>query len=487
MRDADLAASYDSVPYESNPLRPTHPRNLAVMARLAGFAPPDLAGCRVLEIGCATGGNLLPMAESLPGATLVGVDLSPAQIAMAQAVVRALELRDVELHAASITDVAFAPGSFDYVICHGVYSWVPQEVQAAILRVCGRVLAPNGIAYVSYNTYPGWHLRSMVRDMLLHHVRDVVAPRERIRASREFVEQLRARVHDRDSAYGRAIAEEATLLAKASDTYVFHEHLETDNRPVYFHEFAASARAHGLEYLGEALAEDDEEAAGVVGDRLEQEQTRDFLRGRTFRRSLLGRAGIARDAVATPAVIGRLWLASPMRPERATVDVAGPGVEVFTGPGGRKLSIEHPWLKAAFVLLGTRWPESVPFGDLAAEIARRLGGPPPGDAMAEILRSLRLCHAGGVLVLDPGPTVATATVGERPVASALARRMGQGSLRVSSLRHDLVELREVDRRVLTLLDGTRDRADLARTLGLTDTALQESLAILRMSALLTAR
>lgn len=496
MRDAELAATYDAVPYESRPLRSTHPSNLAAMAHLAGLTHPRLDRCRVLEIGCATGGNLLPMAESLPGAQLVGIDLAASQIAMGQAVVRELGLENVELRAASILDVDFAPGSFDYVICHGVYSWVPEPVQAGILAACGRWLSPSGIAYVSYNTYPGWHLRSMVRDMLHYRVRDIAAPRARIHACREFLEYLRANVRDRDSAFGKAVVEEAALIAEASDTYVFHEHLELDNRPVYFHQFAAAARQHGLEYMSEAEARDHDHDGGEGDVRIAREQDRDLLAGTTFRRSLLRRADAPREASVGADRIAGLWLGSAARPERDAVDVVGPGVEVFVGQSGQKLSIGHPWLKAAFVLLGERWPEATPFADLAAEIAQRLGGPPPDDAMDEIFGSLRVCHAGGVLALDPCGGVAISRPGDRPLASAQARVMARASRRVSSLRHNLVELREVDRQLLLLLDGTRDRAALASALAdaaraqaftMPDdprVAVEESLGILRMAALL---
>ena len=498
MRDAELAASYDAVPYESRPLRPTHPSNLAVMAHLAGFSPPDLRGCRVLEIGCATGGNLLPLADSLPGAHLVGIDLAASQIAIGQRVVRELGLENVELRAASILDVDFAPGSFDYIICHGVYSWVPEAVQVGILAACGRWLSSSGVAYVSYNTYPGWHLRSMVRDMLHYRVRDIAAPRARIQACREFLVYLLAYVRDRDSAFGKAVFEEATLIAEASDTYVFHEHLELDNRPVYFHQVAAAARQHGLEYVSEAEARDHDHDGGEGDIRIAREQERDFLGGTTFRRSLLRRADAPRVGRTGADRITSLWLASAAQPERDAVDVEGQGVEVFVGQGGQKLSIQHPWLKAAFVLLGARWPEATPFADLAAEIAQRLGGPPPPEAMDEILGSLRVCHAGGVLALDPCRGVATSRPGDRPTASAHARLMAREARRVSSLRHNLVEVREVDRQLLLLLDGTRDRAALASALAHAAraqaftlpndprVAVEESLGILRMAALLRA-
>ena len=500
----DEARSYDAVPYESLPLRVTHPDSIVVQCRLKGLDAPDPRRARVLEIGCATGGNLLPMAVALPEATFVGVDISPEQINTGQRVQKELGIRNVELRAESITDARFAPGSFDYVLCHGVWSWVPEVVQRSILAVCARVLSPDGVAYVSYNTYPGWHLRGMVRDMLLWRTRGIDDPGERIRTSREFVAFLHENARDRDTAFAKFLGEEAQLLDKASDTYVFHEHLEANNRPVWFHEFVAAAAGHGLQFVGEALPEDalalepqvESRLAGLSSDPLAREQYVDFLHNRTFRRSLLCRTEARIDRSPRPDPITSLWLGSPLRPEQGSVDGTSDAVETFVGPGALRLSVGHPWLKTAFSLLGQRWPELTPYADLAAEIDRRRGVAPAPDEANELLAALRHCHAGGVLKLENRQSIAVRTPGVRPFASPLARWMARSTARVCSLRHELVELRDVDRQVLLLLDGTRDRGALAVALrrlaaeaGLRfpngiDVAVTESLAILGMAAML---
>src|SRR5262249_50413347 len=149
----------------------THPDCLAAVAALLGLRPAPPDRCRVLELGCTDGGNLIAMALTLPESRFVGVDLSPRQVADGQAVVRDLGLTHVELRALSIRDVADSFGQFDYILCHGVSPWVPAEVRDKILSVCKRNLAPRGVAYVSYNTYPGWHLWTPLRDLARFHTR----------------------------------------------------------------------------------------------------------------------------------------------------------------------------------------------------------------------------------------------------------------------------------------------------------------------------
>src|SRR5262249_10252810 len=158
--------SYDDMPYSNNPFYHTHPDCLATVATLFGMTPPPVPRCRVLELGCAAGGNLIPMAFTLPDSRFVGIDLSPRQVATGLAVIDVLGLKNIELKPLSILDVDHGFGQFDSLICHGVYSWVPAAVQDKILTLCAEQLAPNGVAYVSYNIYPGWHVGGMIREML---------------------------------------------------------------------------------------------------------------------------------------------------------------------------------------------------------------------------------------------------------------------------------------------------------------------------------
>src|SRR5262245_48330424 len=112
---------YDVVPYGQLAFAQTHPDRLATVARIFGLVPPPVGTCRVLELGCASGANLIPMAFNLPGASFVGVDLSHVQVQSALATVEALGLRNIEIRHASILDVGLQWGQFDYIICHGVY------------------------------------------------------------------------------------------------------------------------------------------------------------------------------------------------------------------------------------------------------------------------------------------------------------------------------------------------------------------------------
>lgn len=243
---------YDDVPYESHPFEVSHPRWLSTVAAMFGLKMPSPESARILELGCASGGNLIPMAETLPQSTCLGIDLSSKQIAAGKAFVKATGLSNVELRQESITKVDATYGQFDYIICHGVFSWVDREVQQKIFEVCQRRLAPNGVAYISYNTYPGWHMKGMLRDMMRFHAARFKDPKAQITQSRALLNVLAKTVPSQDNSFGMLLRQESENLRKHSDYYIYHEHLELENNPLYFHEFAQRAYDSGMQFLGEA-------------------------------------------------------------------------------------------------------------------------------------------------------------------------------------------------------------------------------------------
>src|SRR4051812_18981184 len=247
-----VLTSYEEIPYESTPIHDAHPDVMATSALLLGLDPPAVPTSRVLELGCSTGGNLITIALSFPHAHFVGIDLSPKQIARGQTIIDTLGVKNVSLHAKSILDINPDFGQFDTIICHGVFSWVPQDVRTKILSICSKNLSPTGLAYVSYNTYPGWHIRGMVREMLNYHVRDIAEPRQRISEARTFIDLLAKTVRDPDGPYGKLLAREADMVRAAPDSYLYHEHLEQDNRPLYFHQFAGLCAAANLDFIAES-------------------------------------------------------------------------------------------------------------------------------------------------------------------------------------------------------------------------------------------
>lgn len=181
---------YDEIPYPSYAFTQSHPDRLATVATLLGMVPPPVTRCRVLELGCASGGNLIPMAYALPESEFIGIDLSGREVAEGQALIKTLDLPNITLKHLNIMEVDASLGQFDYIIAHGIYSWVPEAVREKMLALCREQLAPNGVAYISYNIHPGWRFLGVVREMLLYHTHHLDDPQAQVTEARAFLEFL---------------------------------------------------------------------------------------------------------------------------------------------------------------------------------------------------------------------------------------------------------------------------------------------------------
>jgi methyltransferase-like protein len=484
--------SYDVVPYESFPFAQTHPDRLATVARLFGMAPPPVDRCRVLELGCASGGNLLPMALTLPDSTFVGIDLSARQVEDGHKMVTTLGLKNLQLQHRSILDVDEHFGRFDYLLCHGVYSWVPNPVQDKILEICAQHLAPNGVAYVSYNTYPGWHMNGMLRDMMVYHARRYRQPEDRVNQARALLDFLAQATSKQSNAFGTLLKEGLEAINRGRSSYLLHEYLEEVNDPIYFYQFVERATAHGLQYLGEAqigamLASNfPPEVAKTLhqlsSDLIEMEQFMDFVRGRKFRQTLLCHQNVALRRQLTPQALTGLFVAAQVQPASAKPDLTSNAVEQFQSPTGLTSSTGNPLIKAALVCLGEAWPSGLSFEALVAAARGRLARQKEADrttlaADTQALgANLLHLHVSNVVELHVHQPAVVTTVSERPAVSRLTRLQAEAGLWVTNLRHELVRLNEFERHLLRHLDGTRDRP-----------ALREVLKELAMKGILTVR
>jgi SAM-dependent methyltransferase len=250
-----LRADYDATPYSSVSFPPSAPGQLAAVAQLFGLTTPEVSTARVLEIGCANGGNVIPFAAAHPQARVVGLDLSQVQVDLGRERVQALGLGNLELVAGDIarTDLT-ALGQFDFIIAHGVYSWVPPTVREALLAAFRTSLAPEGVAYMSYNVYPGWKSKEVLRDAMQLAGGGTATPDEKAREARRMVDFLEE-VAPADGVLAREVAEFRAHSDGFDDSYLLHDELETFNSPCYFYEMLGRARAHGLTFLAEARPE----------------------------------------------------------------------------------------------------------------------------------------------------------------------------------------------------------------------------------------
>jgi SAM-dependent methyltransferase len=322
----DLAQKYDTVPYAAQANPQSHPRHLATVATLLGLSPPDVTSARVLEVGCNDGANLLPMAATLPGARFTGCDISSRSIAAARRAASELGLGNVEFVQADLATLRDGGEPFDYIIAHGVYSWVPADVRDALFGLAQRRLHRDGILFVSFNVYPGCHVRQAAWEMLRYHVRNTGDPRARLDEARAFA-ALVAEPSVAQTEVDGLLRQELAKLVTQSDSALFHDDLGLPNDPVYFHQFTEHLARFDLAYLGEAKLSM-MTAAGLTPrvqqflanmDRLAREQYLDFVRLRRFRQSLVCRGDANPSGVPAHERAAAMHAAAPTTLVRAAV------------------------------------------------------------------------------------------------------------------------------------------------------------------------
>lgn len=465
-----IAQDYDDYPYDSHPFPVSHPDRLAVLATLFGMQPADPQKCRVLELGCATGGNLIPMAMQLPKSQFFGVDLSSKQVEQGNQLVKELKLKNIKIEHKDILGIGGKARKFDYIICHGVYSWVPPDVRDKILTICRDYLSENGIAYISYNTYPGWHMRESIRNMMKYHTAQFEQPQDKINQSRALLRFLVKSVNTENNPYGQHLQNELNLLSKVGDAYIAHEHLERHNHPVYFHEFVQSASDHDLQYLAEAefntmLASNfSPEVASTLQkistNIVQQEQYMDFLRNRTFRSTLLCHKSVELNRNVNAECLKELYVAaSPMQVVQSDSEEGKKGVHEFISPLGVRIAASGELTKAALSILAENWPTNMAFKDLYASAAEK-AGLDNGDQSGRLAADLLKLYTAKAIELHVIPSSFQLSVSDKPMVSSLVRQQAKSGLNITNQRHESAQVNEPTRQILLLLDGKHTQKQL---------------------------
>ncbi|HEV7928351.1 MAG TPA: class I SAM-dependent methyltransferase [Verrucomicrobiae bacterium] len=473
--------SYDTVRYPSYTHPQTHPDRMTVIGALSGLNPAPVNQCRVLELGCGNGSNLVPMAWSLPGSQFVGVDLASQPIEKGVEMIRDLGLTNVRLICADLMSVDRTWGEFDYIIAHGVYSWVPKEAREQILEICRLALAPHGLAFISYNAYPGGHLRQMLGEMMRFHVRGFESADERIKQAMALARFL-AEAHNRSDEYQLWLKAEWNAVLNHAEGHLYHDELSEVNQPFYFTQFIQAAEAHKLQFVAEAdyfeifdfgLRDTTRETLAQLGpNRILREQYLDFLKCRRFRQTILCHADRDLPRESDASRIGG-WMVSSMASCAEGKCDLRPGVkQAYQTPKHAGCETDSSLGKACLSILVEIWPEPLPFEELLARSSQLLhqeglAHETDGAAREQLRGFLLQLYCAGVVELRTAAPPAVWRVGPKPAASPVARWQIQRGSIVTTLLHIPVQVEdEVGRNLLQWLDGSLDRDGLLEKLWL---------------------
>jgi len=388
---------YDELPYRSLPIEWTAPERLAVASLLHGGPRPPLDTYRVLELGCGDGANLLPLAYYRRQGSFVGVDGAYSQIEIADSRKAALGLSNIEfIHSDFLTAANQLSGQFDYIITHGVFSWVPQDVRDALLELCAKRLSRGGLLYLNYNTRPGWNIRGMVREFLLAQTAGPASLQDRAHEAQDVAAKVVASLTVGEHPYSQLLSNEFRFVCENHVSYVAHEFLATDNHAYWRSEFLELTRRFGLEYVADAdfnyssgkIPEDlgsRLSMEGIVGRGLED--TVDLLCYRQLHTPILTRGSWPRQP-PTIEEFSNLYIASCLTPCTSS-DIEH---QMFQHPSGYQVEAKEEVIRTALQALHPLWPRGVRIGEVFPNIA-------------QVMDDLKLLHRNGLIELrciEPG-------------------------------------------------------------------------------------
>jgi 2-polyprenyl-3-methyl-5-hydroxy-6-metoxy-1,4-benzoquinol methylase/methyltransferase-like protein len=465
--DADKSAKrYDEVPYYSYPIALLDPSRLGAVAALWGHRPPAPETARILEIGCATGGHIIGLAARYPQATVNGLDVSEVQIETGRARISRLGLSNITLATQSVTELGAAEGPFDYIICHGVFSWVSDEVRNAILKSCKALLAENGMAAISFNVLPGWRLLQVIRDTAILHAGRFEKPAEKAAEMRALFEAL-SKMTQESSSYGSVWRKELSRMTPMPDFYLLHELLEDHNTPMTFTAFNAALDAHALHYLADAnfqagIPENAGPEKGALirnladGQRIMREQYADILTGRTFRTAIVvGSPPVECEADAHLHFLEGMQIVSPASTILRS-DEKGAAILRYFNDG--ELLIESPNVAQAIKAMLERRPSTTSLNEMLKPQASE-------EERYAVLEGLKMLVCMGIVDASLVPTVCQNKPADNPLAWPLARSDAEAAEEFTcSMLQTPVKLTDRSRFLLKLADGNKSLAEISERL-----------------------
>ncbi len=274
------------------------PSFLEMLLTFSGYRAPDISGAfTYCDLGCGHGLTTNILAAANPNGQFYANDFNSSHIEQARKLARAAGSKNIFFFDDDLRNFSDRelPG-FDFIVLHGVFTWVPDDVRAAIADFIARKLNPGGVVFISYNALPGWAPLAPLRELLnggseqsrgttIAHLGPVIQLIERLRQS-----------HAGYFVANPAADHQLNGLSAADPSYIIHEYLATDMRPFYHREICEMMREAGVTYVASAdpkdhvdalnLTQHEVEILSEIDDPVRRETIRDFMTNQTFRRDL---------------------------------------------------------------------------------------------------------------------------------------------------------------------------------------------------------
>jgi methyltransferase-like protein len=470
--------TYDVLPYISYPFSYTTPEHLASVSSIFGITPPKIETARVLEIGSGAGMGLIPFALRHPESKSLGIDLSSVEITHAIEVLQEIKLKNIEFKHMSCTDIDDSFGKFDYIICHGVFSWVEERVRDKILQICRNNLSENGLAFISYNTFPGWNMAGTVKDMMQFHSSGFEGMGDKILQAKAFITFVRESLGGTKSPFAEFLNQEVNYISQQQDSYIYHEYVEGINQPMYFYQFVDLIKAKGLNYVCDAfvakmfsgnLAPKAQEKLSKINDITFSEQYIDFINNTRFRCSIICHDNKKPQYQVNPDILESFYLSLDLKPlEVESLDESQKSLEaLFYLNNNKDLTISTTDLNMKAILQVFCELENYPtkISDIVKLVCEKLAAPNMASQIALQLKqeTIKLLFNGYLQITVVKPCFVN-FISEHPQVSSLAgyqaEKATENTLWVANQKSEIFHINLLDKHLLVHLDGKHTQKDL---------------------------
>jgi len=460
--------------YVSFPAPTRTPDRLSTIASLFGACPTPITNSLTLDIGCGQGWDILSLASAFPTANFIGLDISEEVLNLARKTAKDLDLNNITFYNLDITKLDdtnveiknnLRPNSFDYIICHGLYSWVSEINSKAILKACNELLKDNGLAYISFNSMPAWSTRAILCQALRQFTAHSV---DKLIAAREAIDFIYTTLQDYPTPYSMSLRLELENIKKSSDGFILQELLSDHSHAEYLQTFVAKAKAVKLYYVADAKIErtvskrltEIKEAKALckavekLPSQLEQEQALDFIFPTWLRQAIVSKKELTTDKIAHE-LLPKLYIASPLVPSHPD-DPEG-GNDTFMSPAGIHVQITNKNLYQAIYNLNMTWPDWITVVQLYKTLSA-------GSAysLEEFSLDLIPLFYKGVIELHSHPQLFSTTISNQPKIFKLALLQAKQQNWVTNLKFEYSTITDFERQLIPLLNGENNQERLCK-------------------------
>lgn len=474
---------YDIVPYQSEIIPNSSPQHLAICSLYHHGPRPKSQEFKVLELGCGNGANLIPMAFYQPSCTFVGIDNSAKHLQRARDTATQLglknisfELQDVEYMSAHDNDC------YDYILAHGLFSWVSKKAQESILRFCSNALTPTGLAYICFNAMPGWGIRGLIRDLLLKTPHITNAPIEtQAQLGMTFLKQIREDFHSQEYPFGALLCSELDFILNNKPFYLQHEYLTQYNHAFWLKDFTSLATRFNLDYVADAqfCKDEGQVPASLVQvlnkrplERIEKEERIDLYCFRSLHAAIICKSDAPKTHLSHVDLLSECFVATSLSAQNNPFELQQGSVELFDGSNQKEFGTDQSITKAALLHLGTNWPCGLRLDSLFREaetVLQQHGHEIAADAKDTLYQEILQLYQMGQVHLRVHKTITTANPPTESIDAHPLAQLEISSSVFSTPYHLPLPLTKEFVEILKKLNGTQCIDSLSQEMGLTST------------------